>query len=220
MRVCVSGPMISCTSPPEQKLPPGAGQHDGFDVASSAIEREIGRAARRRARTSARFLRVGPIERDRQAPCRRSRSARFVIESETAGPLRTSFRRCCERSRAGDRRERRSAECRARRARTAKRPGPTLRHVDREEIRAHLDARHIRAGNEGSPTSARRAERRARRSASRGCAAAHRLARRAASAMSTGNPIATFAGGHPEDATRIAASSAVRRERSDAKQHV
>ena len=51
-----SGPMISCTSPPEQKLPPAAG-HDGADVRRRARAPRTSRAARRRARRSAGFLR-------------------------------------------------------------------------------------------------------------------------------------------------------------------
>ena len=53
MSISVSGPMMSRTSPPEQKLPSAPGDHDGVDVVGVARARGTCRAARRRTRTSA-----------------------------------------------------------------------------------------------------------------------------------------------------------------------
>jgi hypothetical protein len=47
MRHLVSGPMISCTSPPEQKLPPAPGDHHGLHVGG------VGQRASNRSRSSA-----------------------------------------------------------------------------------------------------------------------------------------------------------------------
>ena len=63
--ISTSGPMISCTSPPEQKLPPAPVDHDGLDVLG------IDQVAERVAQLGVgfereRILALGPVERDRR----------------------------------------------------------------------------------------------------------------------------------------------------------
>ena len=81
MSIRVSGPMISCTSPPEQKLSPAPVDHDRADVARVLQPRGTDRAAPRRTRTSA------------DSSC----SGRFSVSVATRPS--TDHRKCCAGSR-------------------------------------------------------------------------------------------------------------------------
>ena len=112
---CVSGPMISCTSPPEQKLLAGAGEHDGLHglrstATSAKRSRKLGvelEGQRILTRAAGRALSSGRR--------RRGRSACAVYLMRNGRSSSSTRPRCCARSPANGRHERRSAACRARR---------------------------------------------------------------------------------------------------------
>ena len=139
--------MISCTSPPEQKFSPAP-------VRTTALTASLSPSVRNQSRSSRvelereRVLALGPVERNRRdAVGDVVAGLRHRIRNGRSSSY--SCRRCCGRSRAGDRGERKSAACR--RCRPGKRNArTTLRNVDREQVRAHFQARGVGAGDEGS----------------------------------------------------------------------
>ena len=111
-RACsTSGPMISCTSPPEQKLPPAPVSTTALTSVGVRAGRGTGRAARRSDSNVSGFLRSGPVQRDASPTAIDDRPSRAVPRL-TSAPRRSA--RCsalpdASRARAGARRRARSA---------------------------------------------------------------------------------------------------------------